>query len=144
MSVRTHEISTLLYNCMVWREYKHMVWHEYRIRPFLNDLMVNFKWGICHVQISSTNSSMMLWWVMLRKLIPHVLTSWFPINVEVFLFYPVLHPIKMHVHCLGLFCLTVAATIPLAADLSVFNRVGGMEKPSSWSVTRRGTSICQL
>ena len=38
-----------------------------------------------------------------HPIIPHVLASWFPINEKVFLFYPVLHPIKLHVHCLGPF-----------------------------------------
>ena len=49
------------------------------------------------------NFSMVMWWVMFREVIPHVLTSWFPIKKDVFLFYPVLHPIESHVHCLVTF-----------------------------------------
>ena len=44
----------------------------------------------------------------------------------------------------GLFCLTVAVTMPLAAELSVFIGVGGWVKPSSWSVILRGTTVCPL
>ena len=87
---------------------------------------------------------MVMWWVMFCEIIPHVLTSWFPINEKVFLFYPVLHPIKSHVHCLGPFCLTVAVTMSSAAELSVFIGVGGRVKPSSWSVIIRGTAVCPL
>ena len=61
-----------------------MVWREYGIWPFLHDLMVDFKWVVFHTQI-----------------IPYVLTSLFPINEEVFLFYQVIHPIKVHIHSLG-------------------------------------------
>ena len=45
---------------------------------------------------------------------------------------------------LELFCLTVAVTMPSAAELSVFIGVGGLVKPSSWSVIIRGTNICPL
>ena len=45
---------------------------------------------------------------------------------------------------LNLFCLTVAVTMPSAAELSVFIGVGGWLKPSSWSVILRGTNICPL
>ena len=45
---------------------------------------------------------------------------------------------------LYLFCLTVAVTMPLATELSVFIGVGGRVKPSSWSVILRGTSVCPL
>ena len=41
--------------------------------------------------------------VMFREVIPHVLDLWFPMNQKFFLFNPVLHPIKLHVRCLGLF-----------------------------------------
>ena len=34
---------------------------------------------------------MVMWWVMFREVIHHVLDSWFKINERVFLFYPVLH-----------------------------------------------------
>ena len=46
---------------------------------------------------------MWMWWVMFCEIIPHVFDSWFPIKEKVFLFYPFLHPIKLHVHCLGTF-----------------------------------------
>ena len=85
---------------------------------------------------------MVIWWVMFCEIIPHVLTSWFPINKKVFLFYLVLHPIKSHVHCLGTFCLTVAVTMPLAAELSVFIGVVDCVKPSSWSVILRDCAVC--
>ena len=45
---------------------------------------------------------------------------------------------------LDIFCLTVAVTMPLVAELSVFIGVGGWVKPSSWSVIIRGTAICPL
>ena len=45
---------------------------------------------------------------------------------------------------LDLFCLTVAVTIPLAAELSVFIGVGGWVKLSSWSVIHRGADVCPL
>ena len=44
---------------------------------------------------------MVMWWVMFCEIIPHVLTSWFPINENLFLFYPVLRPIKSYARCLG-------------------------------------------
>ena len=84
---------------------------------------------------------MVMWWVMFCEITPHVSDSWFPINEKLFLFYPVLHPIKPHVHCLGLFFLTVAMKMPSAADLSVFIGVGVWVKPSSWSVICRGTAV---
>ena len=43
---------------------------------------------------------------------------------------------------LDLFCLTVAVTMTLAADLSIFIAVGVWVKTSSWSVIIRGTSVC--
>ena len=43
---------------------------------------------------------------------------------------------------LELFCLTVAVTVPLDADLSVFVRVGSWVKPSSWCVIRIRTDVC--
>ena len=43
---------------------------------------------------------MVMWWVLFHEVTPHVLASWFPINKKVFLFYPVFHPIKSHIHCL--------------------------------------------
>ena len=46
---------------------------------------------------------MVMWWVIFREIVPHVLDFWFPINKKVFLFYPVLHSIKSHVHCRGPF-----------------------------------------
>ena len=84
---------------------------------------------------------MVMWWVMFCKVVPHFLASWFPINEHLFLFYPVLHPIKLHVHCLGPFFLTVALTMPYAAELSIFIGVGGWGKPSSWSVMSRYTAV---
>ena len=45
---------------------------------------------------------------------------------------------------LDFFCLTVAVTMPSAAELSVFIGVGGRVKPSSWSVILRGTAVCPL
>ena len=46
---------------------------------------------------------MVMWWVMFCEIIPHVLASWFPINKKRLFFNPILHPIKLHVHCLGNF-----------------------------------------
>ena len=45
---------------------------------------------------------------------------------------------------LDLFCLTVAVTMPSAAELSVFIGVGARVKPSSWSAILRGTAVCPL
>ena len=45
---------------------------------------------------------------------------------------------------LDLFCLTVAVTMPSAAEVSVFIEVGGGVKPSSWNVILRGTAVCSL
>ena len=45
---------------------------------------------------------------------------------------------------LDLVCLTVAVTMPSAAELYVFIGVGGWVKPSSWSVILRGTAVCPL
>ena len=45
---------------------------------------------------------------------------------------------------LDLFCLTVAVTMPSAAELSVFIGVGGWVKPSSWSVILRGNDVGPL
>ena len=45
---------------------------------------------------------------------------------------------------LDLFCLTVAVTIPSAAELSVFIGVGGWVKPSLWSVILRGNAVRPL
>ena len=45
---------------------------------------------------------------------------------------------------LELFCLTVAVTMPSAAELSVLIGVGGRVKPSPWSVIHRGTAVLQL
>ena len=45
---------------------------------------------------------------------------------------------------LEIFCLTIAVTMPSAAELSVLIGVGGKVKPSSWSVIRRGTAVCPL
>ena len=45
---------------------------------------------------------------------------------------------------LDLFYLTVAVTMPSAAELFVFVRVDGWVKPSSWSVILRGTAVCPL
>ena len=87
---------------------------------------------------------MVMWWVMFCELNPHILASWFPINEKLFLFYPVLHPIKLHVRCLGPFCLTVVVTMPLAAELSALVGVGGRSKPSSWSVIFGDTAVFPL
>ena len=45
---------------------------------------------------------------------------------------------------MDLFCLTVAVTMPLAAELSGFIGVGGWIKPSSWSIILRGTAVYSL
>ena len=45
---------------------------------------------------------------------------------------------------LDIFYLTVAVTMSLAAELSVFIGVGGWVKPSSWSVILRCTAVCPL
>ena len=45
---------------------------------------------------------------------------------------------------LDLFFLTVAVTMPSAAELSVFIGVGGWVKTSSWSVILRVTAVCPL
>ena len=42
---------------------------------------------------------------------------------------------------LDLFGLTVAVTMPSAAELSVFIGVGGWVKSSSWSVILKGTAV---
>ena len=41
-------------------------------------------------------------------------------------------------------CLTVAVTMPSAAEFSVFIGVGGWVKPISWSSILRGTTACPL
>ena len=82
---------------------------------------------------------MVMCWVMFRQLLPHFLSSWFPINEKSFLFYPVLHPIRSHVHCLEFFCLTVAVKMPPATEFSVFIGVSGWGKLSSW-----GTDVFPL
>ena len=87
---------------------------------------------------------MMMWWVMICGVIPQAFTSWFTINKEVFLFYPVFHPIKLHIHCLGTFYLTAVVTMPSDAELSVLIGVDGWRKASSWSVIHRGTVVCPL
>ena len=61
----------------------------------------------------------MMWWLMFCEAIPYILTSWFPINEEVSLFNPVLHPKKLHNHRLGIFCLTVVVIMTSAAELSI-------------------------
>ena len=43
---------------------------------------------------------------------------------------------------MDLFCLNVAVTMPLAAELSDFIGVGGWVKPISWSAILRGTAVC--
>ena len=45
---------------------------------------------------------------------------------------------------LDLFCLTVALTMPSAAELSILIRVGGWLKFSSWSVVCRVADLCPL
>ena len=60
VSVRMYNIRTPLHNCMVWSEYNRMVWREYSIFPLLHNLMINFKQVIVHIQISSTNFSMVM------------------------------------------------------------------------------------
>ena len=45
---------------------------------------------------------------------------------------------------LDLFCITVAVTMPSAAELSVFIGVGGWVKPSPWIVILRGAAVCPL
>ena len=87
---------------------------------------------------------MVMWWVMFHEIIPNVLVSCFPIKQKSFLFYPVIHPIKLQGHCLRDFFLTVAVTMPLAAELYVFIGVGGWVKTTSWSVICRGTNVCPL
>ena len=83
-----------------------------------------------------------MWWVMFLEVIPHVLTSWFPINKEVFLFYPFLNPIKLISIAFDLVCLTVAVTMPSDAELSVLVEVDG--PLILWTVIRRGTDFFPL
>ena len=45
---------------------------------------------------------------------------------------------------LDLSCITVAATMPSAAELSIFIGVGGWVKPNSWSVILRVDAVCPL
>ena len=45
---------------------------------------------------------------------------------------------------LDLFCLSVAVTMTLAAELSVFIGIGGWVKPSSWGVISRDNAVCIL
>ena len=45
---------------------------------------------------------------------------------------------------LDLYCLTVAMTVTLAAEMYVLIGVGGWEKPIYWSVMRRGVDVCPL
>ena len=69
---------------MVWREHNCTVWRKYGILPFLHNLMADFRYSISHIQIISSNLSMLVWWVMFCEVIPHVWAYWFPINKEVF------------------------------------------------------------
>ena len=85
-----------------------------------------------------------MWWVMFFEIIPHVLTLWFPINEKVFLFYPVLHPIKSHVRCLGPFLSNCSGDDAFGHGVLYFIGVGGWVKPSSWSVIIRGTIVYPL
>ena len=139
-----YAISAPFQNNKVCRDCNRMDWCEHSIGPFVHDLMIDFKYGIFHIQIRSTDLPMVMWWVMFCEIIPHVWDSWFTINVKLFLLYPFLHPIKSHVHCLGYIFLIVAVTMTLAAELSVFIGVCGWVKPSSWSVMCRFTAVCPL
>ena len=89
--------STVLTDCyhMDWCDCNLMDWREHSIGPFVHNLMIDFKYGIFHIQIRSMNLPMVMWWVMFCEIIPHILASWFPINKKIFLFYPVLHPMKI-------------------------------------------------
>ena len=85
---------------------------------------------------------MVMWWVMFCEVIPPCFD--FLVSnkqISLFLFHPVLRAIKMHVHCLGTFCLTVAVTIPSDAELSVLIGVGVWGGPISWSVVWSGTDV---
>ena len=82
-----------------------------------------------------------MWWVVFCEVIPHILTVWFPVDEEIVLFYPVLHAIKLHINCLGIFCLTVAVMIPLAVELYVLVGVGGWGKPILLRLMHRGTAV---
>ena len=81
---------------------------------------------------------------MFCEIIPHFLTSWFPVNVKVFLFYPVLHPIKLNVHCLGPFLSNRSGDDALGRRVVCFYWGGGWVKSSSWSVIIRGTTVYPL
>ena len=149
---RTYEISTPFQNSTVLRYCNRMHWcdcnrmdfHENSIGPFVHDRMIDFKYGIFHIQIRSTNFPMVMWWVMFREIISHFLASCFPINEKVFLFHPFLYPKNCMSVALDLFCLIIAVTMPSAVELSVFIRVGGWVKPSSWSEICSGTAVFPL
>ena len=81
---------------------------------------------------------------MFREIIPHVLASLFTINEKVFLFYPVLHPIKLHVHCLGPFLSNCSSEDAFGCRVFFKIGVGGWVKPSSWSVISRGNDVFPL
>ena len=68
---------------------------------------------------------------MFCEIAPHVLASYFPISENLFLFYPVFHPIKHMSVALDIFCLTVVGTMPSATELSVLLGlvVGGNQVP---------------
>ena len=87
---------------------------------------------------------MVTWWVMFCEITPHVLASWFPINEKVFFFNPVLHPIKLHVYCLGPFLSNCSGGNAFGRRVFFFIGVGGWGKPSSWCVMCRGTAACPL
>ena len=84
---------------------------------------------------------MVMWWVMFRELIPHVLAYLFPINKISFcltLFFIQQNYMSI---ALELFCLTVVVTIPSSVELSILIWVGGWVKPISWSVMRIDITI---
>ena len=97
-----YNISTPLQNSTVFLDCYRMDWcdcnridrREHSIGSFVHNLMIDFKWGIFHIQIRSTNFPMVMCWVMFCEIIPHFLASWFPINKKVFLFFPA-HPCRI-------------------------------------------------
>ena len=56
--------------------------HIYDINTPLNNCMVDFEYGIFHIWIVRPYLFMVVWWVMFCDVIPHILTSWFPVYKE--------------------------------------------------------------
>ena len=87
---------------------------------------------------------MVMWWVMFYEIIPHVLISYSSINEKVFLFYPVLDPIKSHVRCLGPFLYKFSVDNVYGRGVVCFYWGWWLGKPSSWSIILRGTAFSPL